>query len=143
MYLISLRGNILGVDSKKENKPFQIQEVIRMGFHCWVDVWWHENEFYLGTTEPYYPIKPSFLNMFALWSNAMNFETMLKLQEVRAPHFFFYKGEPILTHSNHIISEYLIEGKEENTILFTDEYEYSQLPLKGIISDNIASFKDM
>ena len=88
MYLISLRGNILGVDSKKENKPYQIQEVIRMGLHCWVDVWWHNEGFYLGTNEPYYPIKPAFLNMFALWCNAMNFETLIKLKEQKAPHYF-------------------------------------------------------
>jgi hypothetical protein len=141
MYLISLRGNILGVDEKKENKPYQIQEVIRMGFHCWVDVWWHNDQFYLGTNEPYYPIKPSFLNIFALWCNAMNFDTLIKLKEQRAPHYFQWQGDPLLTNTEHIITDIPLEIEIDNTILITDEYQYSEIGLKGIISENIASFQ--
>ena len=142
MYLISLRGNILGIDDKKENKPYQIQEVIRMGFHCWVDVWWHNEQFYLGTDEPYYPIKPSFLNMFALWCNAMNFETLIKLKEQKAPHYFQWKGEPLMTNTEHIITDVISEIGIDDTLLITDEFECMELPLKGIISDNIVSFKE-
>ena len=141
MYLISLRGNILGVDKKKENKPYQIQEVIRMGFHCWVDVWWYNEQFYLGTDEPYYPIKPSFLNMFALWCNAMNFETLVKLRENKTPHYFQWKGEPLLTNTEHIITDIPLDYGLDDTLLLTDEFAYSELPIKGIISEDIASFQ--
>lgn len=143
MYLISHRGNILGVDEQKENKPFQVAEVIRLGFHCWVDVWWYKEQFWLGTEKPKYPIKPSFINMFALWSNAMDFQTLLKLKDYRSPHCFFYKGEPLHTDTDHIITDTLIEGYEYKTLLFTEEYESVNLPLKGIISENIASFKEI
>lgn len=142
MHLISLRGNILGIDEKKENKPYQIQEVIRMGFHCWVDVWWHNEQFYLGKYEPYYPIKPTFLNMFALWCNAMNFETLIKLKENRTPHYFEWKGDPLFTNKEYIITDTPLDIELENTILLTDEYFYKDFPLKGIVSDNIASFRE-
>lgn len=141
MYLISLRGNIFGVEEKKENKPFQIQEVIRMGLHCWVDVWWHNEGFYLGTNEPYYPIKPTFLNMFALWCNAKNFETLIKLKEQRAPHYFYYTGEPTLTNTEHFITDTLFDVGLEDTLLLTEDYDSINLPLKGIISENIGSFQ--
>lgn len=141
MYLISYRGNIVGVDDKKENKPYQIQEVIRMGFHCWVDVWWYNNQFYLGTYEPYYPIKPSFLNIFAMWCNAMNFETLIKLKEQKAPHYFQYKGEPIMTNTEHFITDTISEFGLNDTLLITDDYNLVNLPLKGIISENVASFE--
>lgn len=143
MYLISYRGNILGVDEQKENKPFQVAEVIRMGFHCWIDVWWYEEQFWLGTHKPKYPVKPSFINMFALWSNAMDFQTLLKLKDHKSPHCFYYRGEPLHTDTEHIISDTLIEGYDYKTLLITDEYEYVNLPLKGIISENIASFKEI
>jgi hypothetical protein len=143
MYLISYRGNILGVDEQKENKPYQVTEVIRMGFHCWIDVWWHEEQFWLGTHKPKYPVKPSFINMFSLWSNAMNFETLLKLKEYKSPHCFYYNQEPLLTDGGHIITDQLIEGYESDTLMITEDYIYKDLPLKGIISENILSFKEI
>jgi len=141
MILISLRGNLNGVDASKENKPYQINEVLKTGMHCWVDVWWENDEFYLGKSEPVYPVKTSFIKMYSIWANAMNFKTLLKLAEIQSPHHFSYKGDPILTNTGHILTETdIIEGYEQSTILMTDDIIYSSLPLYGIISNNILDF---
>lgn len=73
----------------------------------------------------------------------MNFETLLKLKEYKSPHFFHYDGNPIITDSGHIISELLIAGYEDNTLLITEDYQYINSSFKGIISENILSFKEL
>ena len=73
----------------------------------------------------------------------MNFETLLKLKEYKSPHCFYYRGEPLLTDTGHIISDQIIEGYEEDILLMTEDYEYATLPLRGIISENILSFKEI
>jgi hypothetical protein len=73
----------------------------------------------------------------------MNFETLLKLKEYKSPHCFYYNREPLLTDGGHIITDQLIEGYESDTLMITEDYIYKDLPLKGIISENILSFKEI
>lgn len=141
MYLISLRGNLNGVDESKENKPYHISELLKEGWHCWVDVWWKDDGFYLGKEEPKYLVKSTFLNMFSLWCNAKDFNTYLKLIDIKSPHPFYYTGTPTLTYGGEIITEEYMEGREAKTILLTDDTIYSQMQMKGIVSSNIFDFK--
>jgi hypothetical protein len=140
MILISLRGNINGIEKNKENKPYTVNQVLKSGMHCWVDVWWKDGEFYLGTFEPTYPVNPSFLKIYAIWANAMDFTTLLKLTELNSAHRFFYKGEPLITSSGHIITDTIIDGYESSTILMTDESSQYSQSLYGIVSNNILEF---
>lgn len=140
MHLISLRGNTNGKDTQNENKPYVVSELLKTGLHCWVDVWYHEGKLYLGTDEPKYPVKPYFVNMFSLWCNAMNFETLIELKRLKAVNYFQYIGAPLLTNNGHILSDRIYDGWESTTVVITDDVIYTKLPLKGIISDNIHSF---
>ena len=70
----------------------------------------------------------------------MNFETLLELKRLRATNYFMYSGSPLLTNRGYIISPTSIDGHEEETIVITDDPIYAQLPLAGIVSDNILSF---
>lgn len=140
MILISMRGNISGVEERTQNKPYQVNEVLKTGMHCWVDVWWKDDIFYLGTDEPTYPVKQSFISMYSVWANAMDFVTLLKLTECKSPHNFFYRGEPILSNTGHIITECIIDGYESSTILISDDSIYSTVGLYGIVSNNILEF---
>lgn len=141
MYLISLRGNITGEDPTKENKPYQIGELVKDGWHCWVDVWYKDEKFWLGKDEPLHIVKPSFLNMFALWCNAKDFTTLLRLRDIKTPHAFMYQNSPTLTLTGEIVTDSHFEGRENITILLTDDTIYSQVGLKGIVSANINDFK--
>jgi len=141
MYLISLRGNINGPDDTKENKPYQVGELLKEGWHCWVDVWWHDGSFWLGKDEPKHAVKASFLNIFGIWCNARNFETLLKLKDIKAPHCFLYDGIPTFSFTNEIITDRHFEGREASTILLTDDVIYTQMGLKGIVSANISDFR--
>lgn len=141
MYLISLRGNTTGEDSTKENKPYNVTEILKTGLHCWVDVWWRDELFYLGKDEPKYPVKPTFLNMFSLWCNAKDFTTYLRLIDIKAPHPFMYRDSPTLSYGGDIVTAEHIEGRENRTILLTDDMIYSQIGLRGIVSANISDFQ--
>jgi hypothetical protein len=141
MYLISLRGNLNGVDESKENKPYHISELLKDGYHCWVDVWWKDDAFYLGKDEPKYLVKNTFLNMFSLWCNAKDFTTYLRLIDIKTPHPFYYTDAPTLCYNGDIITSEYFEGRERNTVLITDDTIYSQMNLKGIVSPNISDFK--
>lgn len=142
MYLISYRGNLTESNSKNENRPYYVTEVLKQGFHCWVDVWFYEGKLYLGSDEPKYAIKPTFVNIFSLWCNAMNFETLLELRRVKAVNYFQYRGTPTLTNRDYIISDTIIEGYEKDTIIFTNDPVYKELPFKGIISSTISEMVD-
>jgi hypothetical protein len=143
MYLISYRGNINEPTSINENRPYDVTEALKQGFHCWVDVWFHEGRLYLGSNEPKYVIKPTFVNIFSLWCNAMNFETLLELRRVKAVNYFQYRGTPTLTNRDYIISDKVIEGYEKDTIIFTNDPVYKELPFKGIISPTISELVDV
>ena len=51
MILISHRGNTNGVNHEKENSISYIEDALNLGFDVEVDVWYHEDNFYLRHDE--------------------------------------------------------------------------------------------
>lgn len=141
MNLISLRGNLEGSDSTIENKPYHVVDILIQGIFVWVDVWWHEDNFWLGTTDPKYKIKPSFLNHYGLWPNCKNLHTEIKMREMKYPRYFRYIGHPLLTNFGTLITtEYILEH-EDKTALITDDVQLLKSGVQFIISDHILRFK--
>lgn len=141
MNFVSLRGNLNGRDLENENRPYIVSERLKEGYWCWVDVWWKEDGFYLGTEEPKWLVKPSFVKIYSLLANAKNFTTLLKLYDIGCPHIFMYEDKPVLTDFGKIVSDTYIDGYEPNTILLTDDVIYRESSLYGIVSDYIFDFK--
>jgi hypothetical protein len=56
MILISHRGNINGKNDVRENSMFYIMEALTMGFDVEIDVWYINNEWFLGHDKPQYQI---------------------------------------------------------------------------------------
>lgn len=140
MYHISLRANTTGINVHTENKPFTINELLKTGLHCWVDVWYQDGRIYLGKDSPTYLVKPYYINMYSLWCNAMTFETLLQLKKLKAPNYFMYTGLPVLTNRGYIISSTVIPGHESNTIIISDDRKSINDTLAGVISNEILSF---
>jgi hypothetical protein len=137
MRRVSLRGLSTGPDPANENRPYFVSERLKEGLWCWVDVWWRDGEFLLGTDEPKWKVKPSFLGIYSILANAKDFQTLLKLNDIRCPHTFMWTGSPILTPFDVVVTDQYIEGYESQTLLLTDDAIYAELPLWGICSDNI------
>ena len=61
MKLISHRGNLIGVDTGKENRPSYIKNALRLGYHVEIDVWNLNGTWLLGHDEPQFEIDIDFL----------------------------------------------------------------------------------
>ena len=56
MFFISHRGNLEGPIRSEENKIDYINNAINQNFDVEIDVWFKNNNFYLGHDEPQYKI---------------------------------------------------------------------------------------
>lgn len=63
MKIISHRGNLSGHCSINENSPDYIQEALDIGFDVEIDVWFHEDQLFLGHDSPEYKTSLQFLQM--------------------------------------------------------------------------------
>ena len=61
MFFISHRGNLEGPIRSEENKIDYINDAINQNFDVEIDVWFKNNNFYLGHDEPQYKIPLEFL----------------------------------------------------------------------------------
>ena len=67
MFYISHRGNLNGPDTRYENSIEYINHALERGFDVEVDVWFIDDNFYLGHDSPDYPIDHNFLKNKKLW----------------------------------------------------------------------------
>lgn len=75
--IISHRGNLDGPNPERENSPDYIEEALAAGFNVEVDVWWHEDAFWLGHDGPKHRVKhPFFLVEKGIWAHCKNLETL-------------------------------------------------------------------
>ena len=61
MIFISHRGNLKGPNKEEENNPSYITTAINKGFHVEADVFFINDNFFLGHDKPLYQIKANFL----------------------------------------------------------------------------------
>ena len=81
MKIISHRGNLTGSISDQENHPSYIQIAIDSGYEVEVDVWFVDEQFYLGHDKPQHFIDDSWLKdrSSLLWCHAKNQEALEQL----------------------------------------------------------------
>ena len=82
MILISHRGNIDGKKPERENSPEYILEAIEFGYHVEVDVWYKDNQLYLGHDGPQYETDVAFLKNEKLWCHCKNSEALAETMKV-------------------------------------------------------------
>jgi len=92
MFLISHRGNINGKIPEKENSPAYINEAISSGFDVEIDVWYENNNLYLGHDYPQYQIDMSFLKNDKLWCHCKSLEALSELV-IHNVHCFFHESD--------------------------------------------------
>jgi hypothetical protein len=146
MKLISHRGNIAGVDPKKENHPDYIIKALSLGYNVEVDVWFNEEDLWLGHDYPQYKAPPELLKNERLWIHAKNPQALAFLLHCAFKNVFWHEKDAYTLVGNGAIWTY---PKKELTPLsicvHPEKYGYESkkdLPqCLGVCSDNINNYR--
>jgi len=100
MKLISHRGNLNGSKPDSENNPEYINQAIKEGFDTEIDIWYINNEWFLGHDKPQYKIDYNFLLNGNLWCHAKNKEALFELRKNKKINCFWHDKD-VYTLTSH------------------------------------------
>lgn len=147
MLLISHRGNINGALPERENHPTYIEQSLKLGFDVEIDVWFKNNQFYLGHDEPNYPIDSEWLTSKSanLWIHCKDKYSLEELHLINSKlcnlNFFWHENDFVTMTSKGYI--WASPGKQpiKNSIAVMPEwYEDDVSYCAGICSDFISTY---
>jgi hypothetical protein len=143
MRVISHRGNLLGIQKKTENNPDQVDKVLSMGFDCEIDVWYKNNNWYLGHDKPIYKINEIFLENKKLWCHAKNLNALSLMLKNRNIHCFWHQKDDFTITSKGYIWTYPNKNTTDNSVIVLKNKK-SKLPknLFGICTDFVLLYKN-
>lgn len=144
MILISHRGNINGKNIPLENNPDYIKKAIHLGYDVEVDIWYHNNTFWLGHDNPEYQIGLYFLlaNSDKLWCHAKNIEAIIEMKKEKTINCFWHQKDNITLTSKGYIWAYPGKQPINGSIAVLPEIYNDDLnKCIGICSDNIKQYK--
>lgn len=122
MKFIAHRGLIDGPDKFLENSINQIEMAIEKGFDVEVDVWYIENEFYLGHDSPLYKISGRFLKRSSVWAHAKNIEALIEMK-TQGFHCFWHQNDDYTITSNGFIWTYPGKAIKYPCVLVMPEWQ--------------------
>jgi len=142
MRLIAHRGNING-KNKLENEPNYILETLKT-YDCEIDVWFINNNWFLGHDNAQYKIEKEFLYNKGLWIHCKNVDALYQLIGTNLT-FFFHDKDLVTLTSNNLIWTYpgqQLTNKSiavlPETVHYTEEYLNKSF---GICSDLIKKYE--
>jgi len=145
MLYISHRGNIDGKNETLENKPSYVDSAISNGYDVEVDVWWFDNQLWLGHDKPQYNVNFRWFHdrISKLWIHCKSVDTVIYFKECEYEfNFFWHENDTItLTSLNNI---WAYPGKQpiKNSISVMPEiYDDNVSECLGICSDVISKYK--
>ena len=140
--LISHRGNLNGKNISLENSPQYVKKALDLGYDVEVDVWFVDDEFYLGHDNPKHKVDVGFLKNEKLWCHAKNVLALNKMLENNV-HCFWHQEDDVTLTSKGIMWTY--PGKEltNNSIQVMPElHDNEHKNIMGICSDYIEKYKN-
>ena len=148
MRFIAHRGLINGPDVNLENRPAVIEDALRQGFDCEIDVWYKDQQFFLGHDFPDYQVSFDFLLQKGLWLHAKNLDALYVLGANSQMNYFWHQEDDFTLTSQGYIWTY--PGKEltSNSIQVMPEWEDKSLKninstCFGICSDYVERIKKL
>ena len=149
MIYISHRGNVSGKIEEAENKPEYIDDTISMGFDVEVDVWYIDNNWYLGHDEPQYQIDLDWIEKRAdrLWVHCKNIEAVEYFYEnendCKEINWFWHENDILTLTSYGYIWAYPGKQPIKKSIAVMPEIHNDNISYRtGICSDYIQKYKD-
>jgi hypothetical protein len=145
MKFIAHRGLTNGPDKSLENNPNIINLALDQGFDCEIDVWVHDNTWYLGHDNPQYQIDIHFLNKPGLWIHAKNLDALQSLTSTNLNYFWHQEDDYTIT-SHGFIWSYPGKPLSKKSICLMPEWnnpEFKNLNFEcyGICSDFVNIIK--
>ncbi len=141
MIFISHRGNLNGPNKTEENQPSYISAAIDKGFHVEADVFFENNNFFLGHDKPLYQIKPSFLENEKIWCHAKNIEALVMLKKYKT-HYFWHQNDDVTITSKGYFWTYPGKDLTSNSICVLPEWNnINKFNCAGICSDHIMDYQ--
>ena len=141
MILISHRGNLDGKNEKFENHPEYILEAKKKGFEVEIDVWFQNNNFYLGHDKPQYKIDQNFLEDEKFWCHAKSPKALFELSKINCHYFWHDTDDYTITNKGYI---WIYPNKpllKNGICVLPEKATYDNLNCKGICSDFIQKYK--
>lgn len=142
MILISHRGNINGKIDLLENLPEYVLKASEK-YDVEIDVWFKDNNFFLGHDGPDHEVDSSFLKNPKFWCHAKNIAALKELLKLNV-HCFWHQNDDVTLTSNNFIWTY--PGKkiiDHNSIAVMPELYQNWDITKciGICSDYISNYE--
>ena len=140
MILISHRGNLNGPNPERENSPLYVLEAIQARYDVEVDVWYIDEQLWLGHDKPQYKIDVGFLLNRCLWCHAKNLEALDKMMYHKI-HCFWHEDDAVtLTSKNYVWAYPGVYAKNSIAVL-PESKNYNIQNHLGVCSDYIQSYK--
>ena len=141
--LISHRGNTVGKLELYENEPSYIHKTLLEGFDVEVDIWYIENNWYLGHDNPQYKIDYNWLKerKDKLWIHCKNIEAMEECNKKIELHYFWHQEDIMTLTSNNFLWVHFLHQPIENSIAVLPELSNKDISkCIGICSDFIKKY---
>lgn len=146
MILISHRGNLDGKNISMENNPNYIDIAISKGYDVEIDVWYVDNNFFLGHDEPKYNVNTKWFEdrIDKLWIHCKNVESLIIFSELNSGfNYFWHENDTLtLTSLNDI---WVFPGKQpikKSIAVMPEIYNDTLSDCIGICSDKISEYND-
>jgi hypothetical protein len=136
MIFISHRGNLYGPNPDEENRPDYINNSLSLGYDAEIDVWFFNNQYYLGHDNPTYKINKNFLKNKKLWCHAKNIQCLNGMLNDNIHCFWHQDDDTTLTSKGYL---WTLPEKEvfSNSVYVDKNRSYPVRKCYGICSDFI------
>jgi len=142
MIYISHRGNLEGKSEKDENNPDYILNAVDKGFDVEIDVWFKNDNFYLGHDDPIFKVDKEFLGRDQFWCHAKNHEALYEMSKINC-HYFWHQEDDYTLTSKGVLWVYPGKKLTKNSICVLPELsDYKIFDCLGICSDFIKRYKN-
>lgn len=130
------RGNSAGPNSV-ENNPEKMLTLIKDGYEIEIDLWYRDNNFYLGHDAPEYEIEESYLDNSGLWIHCKDANT-LEYMNVNKKYlnYFYHTDEDYVLTSKGYIWCYIGKPALENSVIVMPEKSPFSYTLSELMSKN-------
>jgi hypothetical protein len=146
MKLISHRGNTNGKMESWENEPTYIDLAIKKEFDVEVDIWYIDNQIWLGHDKPQYGIDFKWIidRISKLWIHCKNIEALIYFKESGYLfNYFWHQTDDVTITAIGYFWTYPGKKLTKNSIAVMPEIcEFENIEIAfGICSDEIEKYK--
>lgn len=126
-----------------ENYPLYIDSAINSGYDVEIDIWFVENNWWLGHSMPEHKISIEWLleRNNKLWIHCKNHEAVEHLHQTDLNWFWHDDDDMTLTSKGYIWAHPKIQPLKNSIAVMPDNYNWDLTQCKGICSDYIEKYK--